>query len=183
MTITTTGTTTLDDKLVTADDPIRSWLSPALMNFFMKTEGDWDTGCWNWTAAKEKGNYPRFWRGKNMLAHRWIYEELIGPIPAGLELDHVCVNPSCVAPNHLEPVTTAENQRRKAFRKAEAAAGRPIRIKTAATTVQELTLAFALGLPTGGVTILPAREGERAVRSTSPAPFDTLPMSRLPRSR
>lgn len=94
------------------------------MNFFTKTEGDWDTGCWLWTAAKEKGNYPRFWQQrKNRLAHRWIYETLIGPITGGLALDHVCVNPSCVAPNHLEPVTKAENLRRKAFRRAEAAAG------------------------------------------------------------
>lgn len=182
MTATTTATTILDEPLVTTDDPIESWLSPALMNFFVKTEGDWDTGCWNWTGAKEKGNYARFWqRRKNRLAHRWIYETLIGPIPEGLELDHVCVNPTCVAPNHLEPVTRLENQRRKAFRRAEAVAGRVIRTKTGATTIQELTLAFALGLPTGGGIVLPARRGSRAVRSTSPAPYDTLLMSRLPR--
>lgn len=184
MTTSMTATTTLDETLVTSDDPIESWLTPALMNFFMKTEGDWDTGCWNWAAAKDKDNYPRFKNcNKNRQAHRWIYETLVGPIPEGLDLDHVCVNETCVAPNHLEPVSKAENQRRKVFRRAEAAAGRPIRIKTGATSVQEITLAFALRLPTGGVIILPGRKGARAVRSTSPAPFDTLPMSRLPRVR
>ncbi|WP_374152890.1 HNH endonuclease signature motif containing protein [Pseudarthrobacter sp. WHRI 8279] len=177
---TTTATTTEPELLTTTNAPIDDWLSPSLQRFFAKTQGDWDTGCWNWTAAKDRDNYPRFWRhGTNMKAHRWIYESLMGPIPKGLELDHVCVNAKCVAPNHLEPVTKAENQRRKLFRKAEAAAGRPVRIKTGATAVQEITLAFALGLPIGGVLVLPARAGARAARSTSPAPFDTLPMSRL----
>lgn len=184
MTTTTTPTTTGQEILTTADEEIGTWLSPSLLNFFAKTEGDWSTGCWNWAAAKDKGNYPRFKQGnKNRQAHRWIYETLVGPIPAGLDLDHVCVNSTCVAPNHLEPVTKKENQDRKTFRRAEAAAGRPVRIKTGATTVQEITLAFALGLPTGGVIVLPARGGARPVRSTSPAPFDALPMSRPNRRR
>ncbi|MGN7201157.1 HNH endonuclease signature motif containing protein [Arthrobacter sp. SAFR-044] len=181
--VTTTTATTTEELLMTTDDPIDTWLSPALQRFFRKTQGDWETGCWNWIAAKDKDNYARFWRNNgNRKAHRWIYEMMVGPIPAGLELDHVCVNARCVAPNHLEPVTKAENQRRKQFRKAEAAAGRPVRMKTGATTVQELTLAIALGLPTGGTVVLPARQGARAVRSTSPATFDTLSMSRMPRT-
>lgn len=184
MTTTTTPTTTGQELLTTTDDEIGAWLSPSLLKFFTKTEGDWETGCWNWVAAKDKDNYPRFWQStKNRQAHRWIYETLVGPIPAGFDLDHVCVNATCVAPNHLEPVTKKENQDRKKLRRAEAAAGRPIRIQTGATTVQEITLAFALGLPTGGVIVLPGRRGAKPVRSTSPAPFDTLLMSRLPRGR
>ncbi len=51
-------------------------------------------------------------RGKMLMSHRYAYEQLIGPIPAGLELDHLCRDPACVNPYHLEPVTHAENMRR-----------------------------------------------------------------------
>jgi hypothetical protein len=44
--------------------------------------------------------------------HRFAYELLVGPIPAGLVLDHLCRNRLCVNPNHLEPVTNSENPRR-----------------------------------------------------------------------
>lgn len=46
---------------------------------------------------------------KRQLAHRAIYETLVGPIPAGLTLDHLCRNRWCVNPQHLEPVTAREN--------------------------------------------------------------------------
>lgn len=158
-----------------------NWFSKEMENFFEKAEGDWLSGCWNWNAAKDRDNYSRFWDGKrNRLAHRWIYEALVSPIPADLDLDHLCVNSQCVAPYHLEPVTRAENQRRRAWRKAEAEAGRPIRIKVGATTVNEIALAAHLNLPTGGVIVLPARPGAKAVRSVSPAPYGTLPMPSRP---
>lgn len=74
--------------------------------------------CWLWTGALKKGyghfcsqarrDRPRTWIG----AHRWAYEAMVGPIPADLELDHLCRNPPCVNPGHLEPVTSAENLRR-----------------------------------------------------------------------
>jgi hypothetical protein len=158
-----------------------NWFSKDLIRFFEKVQGDWDSGCWNWTASQNHGNYSQFWDGdKPVRGHRWIYETFISAIPTGLELDHLCVNPSCVAPYHLEPVTRAENQKRKALHRVEAAAGRPIRIKTGATTVREITFAFALGLPVGGVIVLPARPGAGAVRSTTPAPYGTLPMPSRP---
>jgi len=72
--------------------------------------------CWEWTAAKCPLGYGRFGLGRKadgiILAHRWAYESLIGPIPEGLEPDHLCRNPSCVNPSHLEPVTHKENIRR-----------------------------------------------------------------------
>lgn len=158
-----------------------NWFSKELVNFFEKAVGDWQSGCWNWTAAKDRHNYSRFWDGKrNRLAHRWIYESLVSPIPTGLDLDHLCVNTQCVAPYHLEPVTRAENQKRKAFRRTEAAAGRPIRIQVGATTVREFMVAAELRLPVGGIIVLPARPGTGAIRSTSRAPYGTLPLPSRP---
>ncbi|MGY8831955.1 MAG: HNH endonuclease signature motif containing protein [Pseudomonadales bacterium] len=46
------------------------------------------------------------------LAHRWAHERFIGPIPDGMEVDHLCANTCCVNPAHLEAVTSEENRRR-----------------------------------------------------------------------
>mgnify|MGYP001608992284 FL=1 len=71
--------------------------------------------CWNWVMGKTRNGYGRRWvNGKHAMAHRIIYEQLKGPIPEGLSLDHLCRNPSCVNPNHLESVTHTENVRRGA---------------------------------------------------------------------
>lgn len=74
-------------------------------------------GCWLWTGGKHSGGYGCFSVGtgpeKRMVgAHRFAYELLVGPIPEGLQLDHLCRQPGCVNPDHLEPVTQAENLRR-----------------------------------------------------------------------
>jgi hypothetical protein len=72
-----------------------------------------ENGCWNWTGATSHSGYGKInLSGRYVGAHRAAYELLIGAIPAGLELDHLCSNPTCVNPEHLEPVTHAENVRR-----------------------------------------------------------------------
>lgn len=70
-------------------------------------------GCWLWTGRLDGGGYGDFWHsGRYSKAHRYSYEVLVGPIPDGMQLDHLCRTRHCVRPDHLEPVTQAENIRR-----------------------------------------------------------------------
>ena len=67
-------------------------------------------GCWLWTACLNEHGYGVFeLHRRTFKAHRISYVLLKGQIPEGLELDHVCRNPKCVNPGHLEPVTHREN--------------------------------------------------------------------------
>ena len=77
--------------------------------------------CWIWLGVRDKsdgyGKYTVFdptrkWNTRNVPAHRWAWVLLRGPIPEGLELDHLCQIRLCVNPDHMEPVTHAENKKR-----------------------------------------------------------------------
>src|SRR3546814_12080003 len=72
------------------------------------------TGCWLWAAAWESGDgYGKVWfNGMAAMAHRVVFELLVGPIPADHVLDHRCRQSLCCNPAHLEPVTVRENTRR-----------------------------------------------------------------------
>jgi len=77
-----------------------------------------NTGCWLWMGIVSRHGYgtvPFNRAGKKTkwrLAHRLAYEEFKKPIPRGLHIDHLCRVRCCVNPDHLEPVTCAENLRR-----------------------------------------------------------------------
>ena len=79
---------------------------------FTSSEGVGTGECWIFRGAHLRG-YGIFWAaGSNRFAHRWAYEQLVGPIPEGMTLDHLCYTRNCVRPEHLEPVTSGENVRR-----------------------------------------------------------------------
>lgn len=66
--------------------------------------------CWLWIACKNKAGYGSFNGGE--YAHRFSYEELVGEIPKGLQIDHLCRVRHCVNPKHLEAVTNQVNGQR-----------------------------------------------------------------------
>ena len=71
-------------------------------------------GCWEWTGARTAAGYGQIslGDGRREYSHRYSYELLVGPIPAGFTIDHLCRRRSCDNPEHLEAVTLAENKRR-----------------------------------------------------------------------
>ena len=67
-------------------------------------------GCWEWEGAKTNNGHASFWfDGHSVMAHRFAYELMVGPVPDGLVMDHACRNRACVRPDHVEPVTQSEN--------------------------------------------------------------------------
>lgn len=81
--------------------------------FWAKVDKDGPNGCWLYLGALQGKGYGLISVvAKDVKAHRFAYESVVGPIPDGLSLDHLCRNPQCVNPAHLEPVTHLENVRR-----------------------------------------------------------------------
>lgn len=68
-------------------------------------------GCWEWQAASCYKGYGQFFiHGRSMVrAHRVAYELSVGPIPEGMQIDHVCLNRICVRPDHLRLATPKQN--------------------------------------------------------------------------
>lgn len=85
-----------------------------------------DDECWEWQAAKNLGygvisDTGR--RGRQLLAHRVVYELLVGPIAEGLVIDHLCENRACVNPAHLEPVQHSAHMERHAAKRTHCKRG------------------------------------------------------------
>lgn len=80
---------------------------------FVKVAFEPNCGCWLWLGKLQHKGYPMIGAyGKWVSAHRFSYEQFVGKIPPGLEIDHKCSVRSCVNPQHLEAVTHLENIRR-----------------------------------------------------------------------
>lgn len=89
-----------------------------------------DNGCWIWQGAKTHGGYGVVGVPgcrKNAVAHRVMYEREVGPIPGGLDLDHLCRVRHCINPDHLEPVTRRVNIERGIMAKITEADAQEIR--------------------------------------------------------
>lgn len=87
----------------------------ASIRFAAKWKLDPETGCHVWTATTVSAGYGCFYTreaGRQVLSHRFAYEQAKGPIPAGLHIDHLCRNKRCVNAAHLEAVARQENHRR-----------------------------------------------------------------------
>src|SRR5271166_3891905 len=77
-------------------------------DFWSKVERADNSQCWQWRGFINHGGYGLY--GKfNRRAHRLAYRFLVGRIPKGLTIDHLCRNRACVNPAHMEPVTRGEN--------------------------------------------------------------------------
>lgn len=90
--------------------PLRlPWWASATNRFWQRVQ--FTDSCWLWIGRVNPDGYGRFsLRARRYaMAHRWAYEFCVGPIPAGLTLDHLCRVRHCVNPGHLEPVTRSEN--------------------------------------------------------------------------
>lgn len=97
---------------------------PVYSSFFERlvantSEPENGQGCWQWVGARDRWGYPRVsvrvpGKGPRMkMAHIEMYRLVVGPVPDGQQLDHLCHNEGCINPDHLEPVTPKENCRRR----------------------------------------------------------------------
>lgn len=87
----------------------------SIARFWSHVDKGEPTACWLWklSVTLKRGGYGQFrCEGKTLRAHKVAYELAVGPVPDGLVLDHICRNPRCVNPAHLDPVPHAENTRR-----------------------------------------------------------------------
>lgn len=90
-------------------EPMTFEVNKAIYRFMCRTKVA-ESGCVEWVSPINQNGYGHFkFRSKNYKSHKWIYEQTVGPIPHGLELDHLCRNKVCVNIKHLEPVTHREN--------------------------------------------------------------------------
>ena len=93
--------------------------APVELRFWSKVEKT--DSCWTWRAATNPKGYGVFvWEkgGGARVAHRLSYEQLRGPIPTGMVLDHLCWNRTCVNPDHLRPVSVKANSQNRKGAKA-----------------------------------------------------------------
>jgi hypothetical protein len=112
-----------------------------------------DTPCWIWQRS-QVGNtgYGKLdHEGKTYRAHRFYYQQEHGPIPDGLELDHLCRQTACVNPDHLDAVSQKVNIRRKSNTKLTMKAAKAMRLAYQNGNVTQKELAICYGVTESNV--------------------------------
>jgi hypothetical protein len=90
--------------------PAKVITGPRTAAFFKRAVRNDEGGCWPWLGAHTKAGYGVLSvKRERVYAHRYAYTLFKGPIPEGLQLDHLCRNRGCCNPEHLEAVTRREN--------------------------------------------------------------------------
>ena len=88
--------------------------------FWSRVQKGSDGECWLWIGGRFASGYGRFWTGgKDVRAHKLMYELMVGPVPEGTELRHTCDRKICVNPTHLILGTHTENMRDAVFLKSK----------------------------------------------------------------
>ncbi len=135
----------------------RETITPDL---WVEEDHGFTTPCWIIVGYRHIGGYVKVQlRGRPVLAHRAMYEQEVGPIPLGLHIDHLCRQPACINPAHLEPVTHAENLRRGNSARLTADDVRAIR----AATAPQREIAQRYGITQGHVAGIRARRSWKDV--------------------
>lgn len=112
---------------------------------FIEEDMGYETPCWVWQRALDRNGYGSIRiDGRTRNPHRIYWEQENGPVPEGLELDHLCRVRSCIRPTHLEPVTSAENQRRGNNTKVDVTAVATIRDSYGSIPTKELAARFGI---------------------------------------
>jgi len=106
------------------DDSARAWTLSDLPWKLASRIAE-ENGHWQWTGSVSTRGYASvYYQGRQHLVHRLVYESLVGPIPHGYTIDHLCGLKSCSYPGHLEPVTVNENARRGSINNQRATCGK-----------------------------------------------------------
>lgn len=90
--------------------------------WYVERPGPLPTPCWIWRRSFSGNGYARIWCAgrKYRPAHIVYYERAHGPVPQGKELHHLCRNPACVNPDHVEPVTVVRHRQYDVTRLSDA---------------------------------------------------------------
>lgn len=108
---------------------------------------DKETGCWNYTGTLNGNGYGQLAVEKSLfLVHRLSFTHFRGAIPKGMVLDHLCRNPRCFNPKHLEAVSLAENSRRAKSSKLDQRKAENIRARYAVGNITMQSLADEFGV-------------------------------------
>ena len=133
---------------------------------YIVTDCDYATPCWIWARSRKPKGYGQLRRaGKTLYAHRVYWERENGPIPEGLELDHLCRQRACCNPAHLELVTSQENTLRGLSTKLTPAQRQEIRVLgLTGTRLRDLAETFGISREYAGQLVRGARHVTSQIR-------------------